>query len=83
VNLLTNLGRRGDLEDAVEGPEAEHAFVVIAAAYLGNYNWCSRVEGVACAEGRCVLSPFESRSEETMKKSDLTSLERPLRVKVL
>jgi hypothetical protein len=31
VNLLPNLGRRSDLEDAVEGSEAECALVVIAA----------------------------------------------------
>jgi hypothetical protein len=83
MNLLTNLGRRGDLEDAVEGSEAEHALVVIIAAYLGRCNWCSRAEEVARAGGRCVPSPFELRSEEIMREPWLAPPERPFRVKVL
>jgi hypothetical protein len=83
VNLLINLGRCGDLEDAVEGSEAEHALVIIAAAYLGSCNWCSRAEEVARARGLCILSPFESSSEEIMREPWLAPPERPFRVKVL
>ena len=79
MNLLTNLGRRGDLEDAVEGSEAKRALVVIAAAYLGGCNWCSRAEEVARAGGRCVPLPFE----EIMREPGLAPPERPFRVKVL
>jgi hypothetical protein len=81
--MLTSLGRRGDLEDAVEGLEAERTLVVIAAAYLGSCNWCSRAEEVACAGERCVPSPFGSSSEEIMREPGLTPPERPFRVKVL